>query len=59
MTEIPGEGRVGRGEEEFQKVENDTGRESLDGDLARKIDPDISEFDDEALDGTPINRDPE
>ena len=59
MTEIPGEGRVGGEDEEFQDFESDTGRESLEGDLARTVDPDISEFDDEARDGNPINRDPE
>jgi hypothetical protein len=55
MTEIPDEFRAVRGDGQLQENEEDTGRESLEGDLARTVDPDISELDDEAPDG---NRDP-
>jgi hypothetical protein len=59
MTEIPGEDRAVRGDGRVQDIENDTARENLEGGLARTVDPDISEFDDEAPDGIPANRDPE
>jgi hypothetical protein len=44
-----------RGDGQLQENEEENGRESLEGDLARTVDPDISELDDEAPDG---NRDP-
>jgi hypothetical protein len=58
MTEIPDEYRAARGDGEPQEAAEDTGREFLEGTLARTVDPDISEFDDEAPDGNPVNRDP-
>jgi hypothetical protein len=57
MTEIPDEYRAVRGDGQLQETEEDTGRESLEGELARTVDPDISELDDEAPDGNPVNRD--
>lgn len=58
MTEIPDEYRAVSGDGQIQENEEDTGRESLEGDLAGTVDPDISELDDEASDGNPVNRDP-
>lgn len=57
MTEIPDEYRAVRGDGQLQETEEDTGRESLEGELAMTVDPDISEHDDEAPDGNPVNRD--
>ncbi|WP_461165071.1 hypothetical protein [Arthrobacter sp. R4-81] len=42
MTEIPDEYRAVSGDGQIQENEEDTGRESLEGDLARNVDPDIS-----------------
>lgn len=59
MTEIPDEDRAAHGDGRLQDFETDTGRDGLEGDLARTVEPDVSEFDDETPDGLPVNRDPE